>query len=992
MSELNRGEGLLTDGEAVQFIRTELFLGETGRPITQPELYKRGRAWADRLQITAKIFFSVVDGDEYPGRKVSDLENNKKRCTPFDLELIALAFDLPQKFFTGGPFTRATLTEAFHAARQAPLGSAADGGHAPKPVSAVAGFLRLDERNHGLARKSRLAAGIIHALEAARPHSSVVLVEGRTWAGKSVFTGYWFRDHYWPRYRGHALNLNCDALSIETVLEKVAAHFGPLAQEAGLELDAYFQTSSTPKLIVLDRLKMEHFAEGPPTLAGQRPTLRDLVRAMTPFVNAGRNVTLVLVIENNGPRVEDFAFSRTLDHSVGLHRVVLEPLDDEEGAELLAELGVTGLPEHTRREISRRNHGLPLAIRACADELMRLTALEQEDYVDDRVGGAIGGIGAADAFSRFFAEYVEPLATVGADTGTATDADEPAEAALGEANPLALLRLLSLMPGPLQIEDLRDLLDARQIARLETMRIESVLRGDIPFVRVDELSVHLQDRVARILRAELELAIRTDQLDPFCSREELEWIHWRCAMQNWRLIRNLPMDGEVDDLSINAIEAFVHHAMALIRLIGANDARRSQRFPSTVPANLIAQFEKGPGALTSAQLWMFACQRVVRPFLLENSYTKVRMFGQYETKARIIGYLLKEAEANVPAPMQERVELFKEMAVCLMHAGRLNSALRAIGRASTALAEIQPSSRARSAPLASTANWRLQCSVTAITLAINERLGRPAHQLEASAETVVNAALKVLDAEPPEPIPPDDEPPPAGAGAVRVLSRRAAVLLLQGKTEEALELFERTNRLQHKIRRHGLDGDAARKFAVALVRSREADPSRFERARDLIEENLTLYERKSNALGRCIDNTPFLLLRAIMLRVAGDVPSADRALVAAETHDFVRTGKATYLCLAELELERCRLEIARGRQTSKTFDRATDLAERLRDTNHLMLQNEALVVAAEAANAEDRTRLLNIAKTFFRRGDWLMRTADIAEIERGGSAVLRFGV
>ena len=106
----------------------------------------------------------------------------------------------------------------------------------------------------------------------------------------------------------------------------------------------------------------------------------------------------------------------------------------------------------------------------------------------------------------------------------------------------------------------------------------------------------------------------------------------------------------------------------------------------------------------------------------------------------------------------------------------------------------------------------------------------------------------------------------------------------------------------------------------------------------------------------------------------------------------MRTGKATYLCLAELELERCRLEIARGRQTSKTFDRATDLAERLRDTNHLMLQNEALVVAAEAANAEDRTRLLNIAKTFFRRGDWLMRTADIAEIERGGSAVLRFGV
>ena len=43
-------------------------------------------------------------------------------------------------------------------------------------------------------------------------------------------------------------------------------------------------------------------------------------------------------------------------------------------AALLAELGVTGLPEHTRREISRRNHGLPLAIRACADELMRLTA------------------------------------------------------------------------------------------------------------------------------------------------------------------------------------------------------------------------------------------------------------------------------------------------------------------------------------------------------------------------------------------------------------------------------------------------------------------------------------------------------------------------------------------------------------------------------------------------------------------------------------------
>lgn len=990
------GSEALSTGQAIAHVRCALYRAPHGRYYSQRELYNLCSKLAREAGITARIYFMHVTDQKYAGRKVSQVEMDEARLSPTDLELVARAFELPDAFFRRPYADEAALTAAYEEARRRmPLSDAvlADNGPA-EPAVPIAGFRRVSTGGLVLDSTRARAEAINTAIERARPRSALVLIEGRTWVGKSFLTGLWYDEHYAPSYGGHALTIDCGKRSIDQIRPAIEAHFAPLAREACKDTAAYFETEEVSKLIVLDRLRLDQFVEGPPAGGPRRPNLRELVDIIAPFLNRGRNTTVVLVIEVNGPGVEGFVFSRALDAGVVVHSCRLEPLSEEEGAKLLWAQGVRQLSESSRRQISRRAHGLPLAIRAAADELNRLPAVEQEQYVDDVLPRGDGAeVGAAEAFTRYFHDYAARLNPLGASLG-----EGQGDAGPDQAHPYALLRLLSLMPGEMPIDYLRELLDDQRIERLRAMSIETVLRGDIPFVAVSDTHVHLQSRIARILRSEIEAAIRDDAFDGFSSRAELEWIHWRCAQQSWRLIRSMGQenDVDVDVFSLAAIEAFVHHAMAQIRLIprqGPGSTRHATSFPGGVSDGLVAEFNRAPGTLTDVQLWMLAYLKVVRPFLLQSKHTATRVHGQYETKARIISALLAEADRGVRITPQDKIELLKEMSVCWMHAGRLNSAHRFIKQAEAALAELAAAGASDGGALQNSATWRLQCDVCSIRMAVDERLGRAADIVTAGVEPLRQAAKAVtltterLDGGP------EKRTPAQHAGAFRILTRDASALLLQGETETALTLFERVDALHRDVRGRLLDGDAARRYVVALTRTREQSPRQLELAGELVEANIAHYLRQAGTrAGLSTDLIPFLILRAALRRVSGDFDGAEDALSEVEAHAFVSQRKCTYVTIAELQLERLRLQVARGQLGPRVFARGRDLCDQLGYAHHAMMQHEAMVVVAEAAGLADRGGLIDRARNFYRGGGWRLRLADIGELEDGGSAVRRFGL
>src|ERR1700751_1922070 len=141
------------------------------------------------------------------------------------------------------------------------------------------------------------------------------------------------------------------------------------------------------------------------------------------------------------------------------------------------------------------------------------------------------------------------------------------------------------------------------------------------------------------------------------------------------------------------------------------------------------------------------------------------------------------------------------------------------------------------------------------------------------------------------------------------MARAADVLFQLGQTEEAIKLFDRADQLQKTIRGRHLDGEAARKFCVALVRTRSIEPTRFSRAIELIEANIKHHEDDFTDSQPRVSNDliPFLVLRAALQRITGDVPQASATLEGLTHHSYVTRGECTYVATAELELEEIRM-------------------------------------------------------------------------------------
>jgi len=233
-------------------------------------------------------------------------------------------------------------------------------------------------------------------------------------------------------------------------------------------------------------------------------------------------------------------------------------------------------------------------------------------------------------------------------------------------------------------------------------------------------------------------------------------------------------------------------------------------------------------------------------------------------------------------------------------------------------------------------------------------------------------------------------------GALRQIVRVADLTLHLGHTEEAINLFAAADQFRRRLRNRPLDGEPARRFALALIRTREIG-NRLEQAESLIEQNIAHHldiagSARNPARRVSNDIIPFQILRAGIARIKGKFSGAAVALAAVRSHELVVQNLCNFVTHTELTLEEMRLAVAQQDFSAGIEMGSREIYYRLSGMHHIQLANEALLIGAEGLSGVRREEVVNQCLMAFSGTLNHLRVEDALELRRGGSAVKRFGL
>lgn len=991
----------LSGGSALYYVRNYLAVVHGRLRFTQETLYDEcTKIEAQRRPPSGGLSFANVNGRKYKEKKIRRIEDmnddNSNVVTTWDLAVCALAFGLPESFFKDTYKDRQHLeAEYAHFTNSSThLNPTIASTICYRPIG-----LRQIPISEPIPDSRRIASSHIAKLLAATATgtSSLTIIEGRTGVGKSFFIGHFARDEAGHLFNGKAICVDCSDISLDQIVPTLELHLERLHS-----ITAHSTPDNQATLIVLDGLRAQRFANSirlVDATSWQRPKLQELTEILRTIFSLLPRCAVMVAIENNGRPVDRELISREIPHEVSLNHVELTQLSNKDGSELLSDLGLADIDEALREQLCEKLHGMPLAIRAAAADLIDLEPDQREYMASNLISGLDenrGGDGLGD-FEAFFWKSMGRLERDGIRWSHTADASchAPDPAGSIDPHPLALLRLLALMRGPISKSQLTELISPKKINRLKNFHISASM-ASIPFILVSEDTLDVHALVRTILRKQMQKWIETEVFENTSSRSELEWIHWKSS------VLKLQEFTEVDDpdrITVAAIESFVYHITSQIRLIprsGAQGAARRQRqFSGGITDSLVEVFRSRPDSLTDAQLWLLAYRKAVVPFLLDKKHPATRIHGQYEAKARILTSLVEVVDEGTKLQPVELSSLHKEIAVCWMHAGRLQLAVHHAARALSshpAGAKIigDPSfggTMVDDDSVSAHEAWKAICDIRSVQAVLSMRQGRVLPEIQANLGPYFRLAQQIAKTGMSRRL--DRQKSLARErGAIRIACRQADILLHSGDTSGSVKLFERAAALQRRVADRALDGEAARKYVVALVRLDSEGKKNQEKALELTLANIG---RLSSYGSFSSDLIAFHVLRAGLFRVSGNIEEAVKALKDVEAHPFFRYRECTFNSLAELRLEQLRQGIVMGDDSTKLLERATRLIARTGQAHHAVLEIEARIVSAELVDGDERNSILIRTKSVLRSSGYRMRLSDIAEIERGGSAIRRFG-
>jgi hypothetical protein len=830
------------------------------------------------------------------------------------------------------------------------------GGPAMEWKPRSSGFQRVLDAELRPAYRARAFADFAQVTEISAEFTPVLFViEGRKGVGKTFLVSqcYWSATQAFP----NALLIDCSDLSLDQIFP---AAFPFFASDRCVPA-----TRGLGCLLVLDGLQVERGPEGTMIrLPNRLAHVGEVVETINRIWREIAPVAVILVVENNErPLASGDVFARLAEEAGHIiHR--LEPLDEEAGAAFLLERGLDDVSEADRRMLSTRLHGLPIALTGAVEEIRLLDTLDREAYLTDLASQIDSPRPPHHRFQDLFVGWLGRLGEDDVDHWKGVSDPQ-------RAHPHALLRLLAILSGPVTYQELEEIIAAVPIPRVSGRKIDYLKRGELPFVTHIDDTYDLHMMVRQALRRELRDCVERDEFDAFTNRSQLEAIHWQAAKMRRR---SLARERHADANCVGIVEAFVYHMIEQIRLIPKDAANRRMVRPVRVyTAQDLNAFESAPGKLANGKLWYLAFHEA-RRFLVDSQKASTRVHGQFEAKARILSRLIAVATEEDIAIQLVNIDVPKETAICWMHAGRLQLALQAI---SHRLAErtVVPDEDAEA--------WLRECNQTSVEVAIRLRLGQVTDQIEALLKPLLEHAIRLaLRAVPSTNA--SERMPVRERGALRVLSRAAEVAQAAGKDALSLALFEQAVRLRACWYPRLFNGEAARHYAVGLVR---ATPDAVARARALVVGNIEAYgglnldePRKGSN-----DIVGFMILEAGLARFAGEYPLARMAIARILTHPFVRRREITFATRAEFELEMLRLDFAESLEPDFLLPRARQFSERMKAADHLSLHLEAEILVGELLGGVERERHCERLRVQLARLNHRMRERDIDLLLQGES-------
>ncbi|CAM5777442.1 hypothetical protein [Mesorhizobium amorphae] len=963
-------QGRLSAGQVIQFVRQKLFVDELGRHLNQADLYRRcqGIEDADHGDVSKKRRFGEVNDDSYASKKMRRLETpNNIKVTTYELAVVARAFDLPPNFFLSEYASHDAVREAFDTVTAQPV--------------ELDGFPRIYETDPVPQSRQKLAQTIARRIGPRRTGLAVTVIEGPTSVGKSFFVGYLYSKVLKENFSALRY-LNCSKLTIDQIV--------PQLKQLSFDFRESVKGAILPKpakhdLVVLDGLRLDQFREGPKmpgAAVGRRPSISDLMAIIAQIQRRSNPTDIIILLESNGDAIRDHRFAEPLAPGVQFHRDFIDPLNREEGVDFLRESGAATLSSKLAAQIVEYFYGMPMALLTVAEEIRNLGAIQTERYVDDLRKGSEFEENALTRSGKFIAKYLQRLEeNVGSD-----QADNPTF-----VHPHAFLRLLSLMPGPISRAHLTDIVRELAIKRIGRFSDLQATVRSLPFVVETDDSYDLHGMVRGFLVAEIDQRVKNGTFDEFIVREELERIHWRCALLNWRMIKNAT---KADEITVEAIDSFVHHITKLIALLP--DSRR-QRKQKPISDDVIRSFEARHDSLTDYPLWSIAYEKAAKPFLLDSTFQATRLHGQYHAKARILERLIQAVEDGIPLPDIPFAELYKEASLCWLHTGRLYSAEEFYYRGVHVLRRIEPNfalflNGIRPGVEGQVGErWRLLCDAVSIEAIIKTRQGRQNDDIRGILEPYAVAAARIADDARHRENDGKQFSPALESGAIRIISRLAELEFNAGNLDVALGHFAKANDLQQLVKGRILDGEAARKYAAALLRLNMRE--QIDQVFCLVTDNLNRMKQFESSRGRVSnDIVPFLALEVAVYRHIGEFDVAQQLFAKLASHRYVQEAECTFMATLEVELERFRLAIATGKIEPTTESQIRKHVDECDRSHHLLLANEFRLLQAEVCPQDSKEGLVLESRRKLQTSGHRLRIIDCDLLESGQSAVKLIGI
>lgn len=999
-------------GKFIRDARERLIDSRTGGGVAQAPFYEMCQNKEREIANSSGTVVSskrVRRGVSFPSHNednqrkfISNLEHGKSRLAAGQLRIIELVFGWPihlldNKFDSEIEYLNYLTLPSPHEITK-DHEEVATAKPKPKRRLDLEGIRLLTSNNKILPSRLTQAAAIQSSLVPDPTHAlNIFILSGEAGIGKSQLISEWWKSKGEMFFKQDVFTLDCSLLGGDAILARLSERFVGHAVGGSYEKIARALRRRMNALIVLDGLSNEigdplawRSTDGKsvspregndfvPTAGLADRTALIAVREMIAALGAhGARASILLGVQSETGNAVIFGMDQRLNASVRINAAFIQRLEPQEGAQLIRDQGVDILSERDLRHLSARLQGLPISLVAAAHYLRNADIQHVEAFLtelEDRDGDY-------RFFEEFFGKYLEALARGRFDA---------------RAHPLAYLRLLALMSGPVQADRLDDLMATGRIKRLEEGSTAKFERMGLPFVtsRKQLIDINpmfrslLRDQIARITRKNQNDYTLDGQYSEYTNAYELLFIHATAA--SWYVARLSADSNNISVIDIEIIEWALFHLLSLRKYLRQPIDISSYNELHPIVLRLLTD-----DAPTEA-VTKYCVQDVALKFLMDKAHRVTRYLGQFESKARILSLFMNDIdEFGLPKflSIEAQITIYREIGICWMHAGRLQLANDSLVQARQRL----PASTKIGSPaiglrslLAQDGKWRVWTDTVSTQALIAMRRGRDRELVE----SYLSEALKIADTLIREAysteLSPTTEQIENYFAAKRVSCRWAQVLLEAGDLAEAQKRYEQAIFIDQKFRGEMLIGDALRRYIEVLVRRGPCIPSDLALADRLITQQIEI--RKPKGVRRHLSNDiiPMFTTKIMLLRVQGEFLKARELLEETNLHEFVLRGECSFTARIELEMERFRLCVATMTFSADDVRALELLMKETEARHHYNLYWDALIVLAEMTPEPLKSRLLIEAEAGLRRGGWLRRQTDIGIIREGGSAVMAMG-